>query len=67
MALEIVYNLGSSCTIFSLLRFLALKTPSSHQPEPQPAGKAHVVSGVIHGLLQGRWRGGERLTEAAVA
>jgi DNA-binding GntR family transcriptional regulator len=33
----------------------------------QPAGKALVVSGVIHGLLHGRWRGGERLTEAAVA
>lgn len=31
------------------------------------AGKARVVSGVIHGLLQGRWRGGERLTEEAVA
>ena len=36
-------------------------------PFPQPAGKANVVSGVIHGLLQGRWRGGERLTEEAVA
>lgn len=33
----------------------------------QPAGKALVVSGVIHGLLHGRWRGGERLTEASVA
>ncbi len=42
-----------------------MKTPLSHRP--QPAGKAHVVSGVIHGLLQGRWRGGERLTEEAVA
>ena len=55
------------CTILSLLPFLALKTPPSHHPQPQPAGKAQVVSGVIHGLLQGRWRGGERLTEAAVA
>ncbi len=36
-------------------------------PLPQLSGKAHVVSGVIHGLLQGRWRGGERLTEEAVA
>jgi len=36
-------------------------------PFSQPAGKANVVSGVIHGLLQGRWRGGERLTEEAVA
>jgi len=34
---------------------------------PQRAGKARVISGVIHGLLQGRWRGGERLTETAVA
>ena len=42
-----------------------MKPPIS--PLPQPAGKAHVVSGVIHGLLQGRWRGGERLTEEAVA
>ena len=42
-----------------------MKTPPA--PLAQPAGKAHVVSGVIHGLLQGRWRGGERLTEAAVA
>ena len=42
-----------------------MKPPTS--PLPQPAGKAHVVSGVIHGLLQGRWRGGERLTEEAVA
>lgn len=25
------------------------------------------MAGVIHGLLQGRWQGGERLTEAAVA
>jgi DNA-binding GntR family transcriptional regulator len=34
---------------------------------PQPAGKALIVSGVIHGLLKGRWKGGERLTEQAVA
>jgi DNA-binding GntR family transcriptional regulator len=53
------------CTTLSLLTFLALKPPPA--PLPQPAGKASVVSGVIHGLLQGRWRGGERLTEAAVA
>jgi DNA-binding GntR family transcriptional regulator len=39
----------------------------STSPLPLRAGKAHVVSGVIHGLLQGRWRGGERLTEEAVA
>jgi DNA-binding GntR family transcriptional regulator len=37
------------------------------RPLPHRAGKAHVVSGVIHGLLQGRWWGGERLTEEAVA
>jgi DNA-binding GntR family transcriptional regulator len=30
------------------------------------AGKARVVAGVIHGLLHGRWQGGERLTEATV-
>jgi len=41
--------------------------PLFSSPSPQRAGKAHVVSGVIHGLLQGRWRGGERLTEEAVA
>ena len=31
------------------------------------AGKAQVVRGVIHGLLHGRWTGGERLTEQSVA
>lgn len=31
------------------------------------AGKAHVVRGVIYGLLHGRWTGGERLTEHAAA
>ncbi len=31
------------------------------------AGKARVVRGVIHGLLQGRWRGGDRLTEVDAA
>jgi DNA-binding GntR family transcriptional regulator len=53
-------------TILPLLPFLAMNR-LSFTPFPQPAGKAHVVSGVIQGLLQGRWRGGERLTEAAVA
>ncbi len=53
------------CTILPLLPFLALK--QFLFPHPQPAGKAHIVSGVIHGLLQGRWRGGERLTEQAIA
>jgi hypothetical protein len=50
-------------TTLSFLRFLEMN-PSLPS---QLAGKAHVVSGVIHGLLQGRWRGGERLTEEAVA
>jgi DNA-binding GntR family transcriptional regulator len=50
-------------TILSRLFFLEMTT----SPLPQLSGKAHVVSGVIHGLLQGRWRGGERLTEEAVA
>ncbi len=31
------------------------------------AGKAQVVRGVIHGLLHGRWTGGERLTEHSAA
>lgn len=52
-------------TILSRTDFLAVKTIPT--PLSQPAGKANVVSGVIHGLLQGRWRGGERLTEEAVA
>jgi DNA-binding GntR family transcriptional regulator len=52
-------------TILSRSPFLALKT--APVLSPPPAGKAHVVSGVIHRLLQGRWRGGERLTEEAVA
>jgi DNA-binding GntR family transcriptional regulator len=52
-------------TILSLRPFLAVK--HFLFPQPQPAGKAHIVSGIIHGLLQGRWRGGERLTEQAVA
>lgn len=42
--------------------------PASSSPTPpQSAGKVRVVSGVIRGLLQGRWQGGERLTEASVA
>jgi DNA-binding GntR family transcriptional regulator len=51
--------------ILSRSPFLALKP--APVLSPPPAGKAHVVSGVIHRLLQGRWRGGERLTEEAVA
>lgn len=31
------------------------------------AGKARVVQGVIHGLINGRWQGGDRLTEAGTA
>lgn len=31
------------------------------------AGKASVVRGVIHGLLKGRWHGGDRLTELEAA
>jgi DNA-binding GntR family transcriptional regulator len=31
------------------------------------SGKACVVRGVIHGLLRGRWRGGDRLTEVDAA
>jgi DNA-binding GntR family transcriptional regulator len=31
------------------------------------AGKAKIVRGVIHGLLQGRWNGGDRLTEIETA
>ncbi len=27
------------------------------------AGKARVIGGVIHGLIHGRWKGGDRLTE----
>jgi DNA-binding GntR family transcriptional regulator len=40
------------------------RTPSSHG---STAGKARVVRGVIHGLLRGRWHGGDRLTEAGAA
>jgi DNA-binding GntR family transcriptional regulator len=40
------------------------RTPSSHG---STAGKARVVRGVIYGLLRGRWRGGDRLTEAGAA
>lgn len=32
-----------------------------------PAGKAAVIKGVVQGLLQGRWKGGERLTEVSAA
>jgi len=32
-----------------------------------PAGKARVVRGVIHGVLHGRWQGGDRLTEIEAA
>jgi DNA-binding GntR family transcriptional regulator len=32
-----------------------------------PSGKALVVRGVVHGLLRGRWQGGERLTEQSAA
>jgi DNA-binding GntR family transcriptional regulator len=32
-----------------------------------PAGKANVIRGVIHGLLHERWRGGDRLTEVEAA
>jgi DNA-binding GntR family transcriptional regulator len=52
-------------TILSVLSLLAM--PSSPSPSPQSAGKVRVVSGVIRGLLHGRWQGGERLTEASVA
>jgi DNA-binding GntR family transcriptional regulator len=31
------------------------------------SGKTQVVRGVIHGMLQGRWRGGDRLTETEAA
>lgn len=31
------------------------------------AGKARVVRGVVHGLLKGRWHGGDRLTEIEAA
>ena len=65
MGLKLYTILIPCSTILSSLAFLAVKTNDSLSP--QRAGKAHVVSGVIHGLLQGRWRGGERLTEEAVA
>jgi DNA-binding GntR family transcriptional regulator len=42
--------------------------PAAPSPLPsQSAAKVRVVSGVIRGLLHGRWHGGERLTEASVA
>jgi DNA-binding GntR family transcriptional regulator len=34
---------------------------------PAAAGKARVVRGVVHGLLKGRWHGGDRLTEVETA
>jgi DNA-binding GntR family transcriptional regulator len=34
---------------------------------PAAAGKARVVRGVVHGLLKGRWNGGDRLTEVETA
>ena len=40
------------------------KRPVSISPA---AGKFHVVRGVIHGLLKGRWQGGDRLTELEAA
>jgi len=43
---------------------MAKSPPSSHH---STAGKVCVVRGVIHGLLSGRWRGGDRLPEADAA
>ncbi|MFZ4766567.1 MAG: GntR family transcriptional regulator [Roseimicrobium sp.] len=31
------------------------------------SGKARVIRGIIHGLLRGRWQGGDRLTEVDAA
>ncbi len=45
-------------------QFVIRSTPSSNG---STAGKACVVRGVIHGLLRGRWRGGDRLTEVDAA
>ena len=42
------------------MKFVAAKPKSL-------SGKAHVVRGILHGLLHGRWTGGERLTEQTVA
>jgi DNA-binding GntR family transcriptional regulator len=42
-------------------------TPGISASPGPPAGKARVGRGVIHGLLKGRWRGGDRLTEAEAA
>lgn len=36
-------------------------------PSSTAAGKARVVRGVVHGLLKGRWHGGDRLTEVEAA
>lgn len=36
-------------------------------PTSPAAGKASVVRGLIHGLLQGDWRGGDRITEEEAA
>lgn len=39
--------------------------PSIHSLKP--SGKTRVVRGVVHGLLKGRWQGGDRLTELEAA
>lgn len=44
----------------TILQFVIKSTPSSNG---STAGKACVVRGVVHGLLRGRWQGGDRLTE----
>ncbi len=36
-------------------------------PSSTAAGKTRVVRGVVHGLLKGRWQGGDRLTEIEAA
>jgi DNA-binding GntR family transcriptional regulator len=46
------------------MKFVIRSTPSSHS---STASKACVVRGVVHGLLRGRWQGGDRLTEADAA
>lgn len=50
------------------IQSIMAKSPPIIQAGSGPVtGKARVLRGVIHGLLQGRWHGGERLTEADAA
>jgi DNA-binding GntR family transcriptional regulator len=50
--------------LHTIHQFVINSPPSSNG---STAGKACVVRGVIHGLLRGRWRGGDRLTEVDAA